>query len=60
MDDKKITSVIRENAPVILYVFFLNILLLIPAVLAPIFKKVFTDYILTEGNHDWLPYFNAN
>lgn len=51
---KKTTEVLRENAAALLYIFSLNILLLIPSVLSPIFKKVFTDYILIEGNTEWL------
>ncbi|MDR0220076.1 MAG: ATP-binding cassette domain-containing protein [Lachnospiraceae bacterium] len=47
-------SVVGANKTVVLYVFLLNIILLIPVVLSPIFKKVFTDYILTDGITEWM------
>lgn len=54
MNEKRISPVLRDNAAAIFYVFFLNILLLVPSVLSPVFKKVFTDNILTDGNREWL------
>ena len=54
---KKYSNVIKtlgENKTVVLYIFALNLLLLIPATLSPIFRKVFTDDILTGGAMEWL------
>lgn len=51
---KNLIDLLDKNKPVIFYVFALNILLLIPSALSPVFKQVFTDYILTDGIVEWL------
>ncbi|MDR1376095.1 MAG: ATP-binding cassette domain-containing protein [Synergistaceae bacterium] len=51
---KNVVELLSENKHVIFYVFALNILLLIPSALSPLFKQVFTDYILTDGVTEWL------
>ena len=54
MKFKNMAAMLDENKLTVFYIFALNILLLIPASLSPIFKKVFTDSILTDGVMDWL------
>lgn|GEM_PF-1308921 len=54
---KKYSNVIKtlgEKKTVVFYVFALNLLLLIPATLSPIFRQVFTDDILKGGATEWL------
>ena len=52
---KNLAGTLKQNKVIILYVFVLNILLLIPSILSPIFKQVFTDYVLTDGVREFLP-----
>lgn len=52
---KSLTDIFSGNKHVIFYIFILNILLFIPAALEPIFKRVFADYIITDGVTEWLP-----
>ena len=53
---KNMRTMLGKNKQIIFYVFALNLILLIPAALAPIFKQVFTDYVLGAGVMDWLPH----
>ncbi|MDL2205841.1 ATP-binding cassette domain-containing protein [Eubacteriales bacterium OttesenSCG-928-N13] len=48
-------KLIKDNWRNLLYVFVLNLLMLIPAAVSPIYRKVFTDYILTRNVLEWLP-----
>ncbi len=52
---KNALKLLGQNRQAIFYAFSLNILLLIPAAMSPVFKKVFTDYVLTDGVTEWLP-----
>ena len=53
---KNMLAMLGKNKQIIFYVFALNLILLIPAALAPIFKQVFTDYVLGAGVMEWLPH----
>jgi len=48
-------ALIKRNAGSVLYVFFLSLLMMIPATAAPVFKQVFTDRILQGNEQSWLP-----
>ncbi|MDR1863153.1 MAG: ATP-binding cassette domain-containing protein [Treponema sp.] len=47
-------GLIKHNRLAILYVFILNMLLLLPAIMSPLFTQVFTDSILIDGIDEWL------
>ncbi|MDR3020745.1 MAG: ATP-binding cassette domain-containing protein [Treponema sp.] len=49
-----IKTIFRANIDAVLYVFILNILLFIPSLLTPIYRKIFTDYILIDYDTSWL------
>lgn len=51
---ERVRRLLKENKLSIVYLFILNVLLLIPATLAPIFQKVYTDDILLNNMHEWL------
>ncbi|MDR2965677.1 MAG: ATP-binding cassette domain-containing protein [Treponema sp.] len=51
---KNMAGVINRNKLVVFYVLALSLLLLIPAALAPIYKRVFSDQILGDGMTGWL------
>lgn len=55
MNYKRIGRLLRDNWLVLVYMFILSVLLLIPAAIAPIFRQVFTDYILKGTAVEWLP-----
>ncbi|MCL2820561.1 MAG: ATP-binding cassette domain-containing protein [Oscillospiraceae bacterium] len=54
MLQKNAIELILRNRSTIIYALILNVLLLIPAALAPLFKRVFADYILIDGITEWL------
>ncbi|MDR3002424.1 MAG: ATP-binding cassette domain-containing protein [Fibromonadaceae bacterium] len=49
-----IKKIFRQNADAVAYVLILNVLLFIPLLLAPIYRKIFTDYVLLDNNTSWL------
>jgi ATP-binding cassette subfamily C protein len=49
-----INAIFRKYIDAIIYAFLLNILLFIPSLLSPIYKKIFTDYILIDYDTSWL------
>jgi ABC-type bacteriocin/lantibiotic exporter with double-glycine peptidase domain len=51
---KNMAGMLNRNKLVVFYVLALNLILLIPAALAPIYKRVFTDQILGDGMMEWL------
>ncbi len=55
MTIKRLKALIKKNAGTILYIFFLSLLMMIPAAVAPIFKQVFADRILPGAQKEWLP-----
>jgi ABC-type bacteriocin/lantibiotic exporter with double-glycine peptidase domain len=46
---------LRGNRAAIIYTFLLGVLLLFPMTMSPLFKRVFTDYILIGNTTEWLP-----
>lgn len=51
----RLRTLIKENLTSIIYIFVLSLLMLIPAAVSPIFKKVFADHILPGTEAQWLP-----
>jgi len=49
--------ILNKNKKNIGYLFILSVLMLIPSTLAPIFRKVFTDQILSGTAVQWMPVF---
>jgi len=49
-----VKEIFRQNTGTVAYVFLLSVVLFIPSLLAPIYQKVFTDYIFTDNNNEWL------
>lgn len=55
MKYQRIRSLLARNRLNLLYIFVLSVLLLFPAAIAPVFRQVFTDYILLDNAREWLP-----
>ncbi|MCL2227041.1 MAG: ATP-binding cassette domain-containing protein [Oscillospiraceae bacterium] len=55
MKYKNMFSTLGQNKQAIGYVLVLNLILLIPAAMSPMFKQVFTDYVLGDGVTEWMP-----
>ncbi|MDR2445034.1 MAG: ATP-binding cassette domain-containing protein [Spirochaetaceae bacterium] len=51
---KRITTLITDNRSAVCYIFLLEFLMFIPAIITPIYTKVFTDSILSGGIYEWL------
>jgi ABC-type bacteriocin/lantibiotic exporter with double-glycine peptidase domain len=49
-----ISGIFYKYSDAIVYAFILNILLFVPSLLSPIYKKIFTDYILIDHDTGWL------
>ena len=47
-----IKRIFRQNTDAVVLIFVFNILLFIPSLLAPIYQKIFTDYVFNDGS--WL------
>jgi ABC-type bacteriocin/lantibiotic exporter with double-glycine peptidase domain len=50
----RISAFLKDNRAALGYTFILGLLLLFPLIMAPIFKRVFTDSILVDNNAEWL------
>jgi ABC-type bacteriocin/lantibiotic exporter with double-glycine peptidase domain len=51
---KRIAALIADNRFAVFYIFLLEFLVFIPAIISPIYTKVFTDSILSGGIYEWL------
>lgn len=51
----RVRRLLGEYKLILLFVFLLGVLLLIPTAIAPVFRQVYTDYILLDNARDWLP-----
>jgi ABC-type bacteriocin/lantibiotic exporter with double-glycine peptidase domain len=51
---KYMSALMGHNRAALVYAFILNVLLLLPAIMSPIFTQVFTDSILIGGISEWL------
>ena len=50
----RISAFLKDNRAALGYTFILGLLLLFPLIMAPIFKRVFTDSILVDNIAEWL------
>ena len=50
----RISAFLKDNRAALGYTFILGLLLLFPLIMAPIFKRVFTDSILVDNTAEWL------
>jgi ABC-type bacteriocin/lantibiotic exporter with double-glycine peptidase domain len=53
--NSNIGKLLIANKENIFYIFLLNLILLIPAAMSPIFKRVFVDSVLGKSLTEWLP-----
>lgn len=51
---KQIRELVGHNRSALAYAFILNVLLLLPAIMSPVFTQVFTDSILIGSIDQWL------
>lgn len=55
MKYQNIRRILLANRTNVLYLFILSVLLMLPSTVSPMFRKVFTDQILTGNESQWMP-----